>query len=129
MEINITFEANKKINANINGFVIKTDQPETVGGEGTAPNPFELFLASLGTCAGIFIKMFCDQRGISSEGIELKLNIDFNGGLASKVIYNIDIPKDFPEKYIDSLKAVVDACKVKKNIFAPPLFEIIAKYK
>jgi len=129
MEINITFEGNKKINANINGFVIKTDQPETVGGEGTAPNPFELFLASLGTCAGIFIKMFCDQRGISSEGIELKLNIDFNGGLASKVIYNIDIPKDFPEKYIDSLKAVVDACKVKKNIFAPPLFEIIAKYK
>ena len=51
----ITFPGNKKVDAEFNGFTIKTDQPVNQGGVGSAPTPFETFLASLGTCAGIYV--------------------------------------------------------------------------
>ncbi len=57
----VHFEGKKQVIAEVNGFTIKTDQHPRGGGEGTAPEPFTLFLASLATCAGIFVKGFCDQ--------------------------------------------------------------------
>ena len=50
MELTVTFPGGKKVNAEFKGFTIKTDQPQTNGGDGTAPSPFDLFLASIGTC-------------------------------------------------------------------------------
>jgi putative redox protein len=58
----ITFDGGKVITAHLNGHTIRTDQPVNGGGGNSAPAPFELFKASIGTCAGIYVKSFCDQR-------------------------------------------------------------------
>ncbi len=71
MEFEIYFDGGKKINAKIGDIIIKTDQSIHAGGEGSAPEPFTLFLASIGTCVGIYVKSFCDQRSISSENIKI----------------------------------------------------------
>ncbi|MCK5331318.1 MAG: osmotically inducible protein OsmC, partial [Candidatus Marinimicrobia bacterium] len=62
MDMKITFPGGKKINAEYNGQIIKTDQAVASGGNGSAPEPFDLFLASIGTCAGIYVLGFCQQR-------------------------------------------------------------------
>ena len=63
----ITFDGDKVITAHLNGHIIRTDKPAEYGGTNSAPAPFELFLASIGTCAGIYIKSFCDKRQISTD--------------------------------------------------------------
>ena len=65
MSIKVHFPGNKKVHAESNGFTIETDQPLKAGGDGTAPAPFELFLASLATCAGIYVKSFFDARSLA----------------------------------------------------------------
>ena len=97
----ITLDGGKVITAHINGHTLRTDQPVIAGGENSAPTPFELFLASIGTCAGIFVKMFCDQRGISTEGISIIQNSEFEKqtGLPTNICLDIKLPADFPEKY------------------------------
>jgi len=121
MEIKVTFDGNKKVNAQVGKHIVCTDQPLNAGGDDSAPSPFELFLASMATCAGIFVKGFCDNRGISTEGISITQNHEFDEkGLASKIDININLPKDFPEKYIDSVINVANLCKVKKQLLAVP---------
>jgi len=66
----ITFDGGKVITAHLNGHIIKTDQSVKSGGQNSAPAPYDLFLASIGTCAGIYVKSFCDQREIPSENIK-----------------------------------------------------------
>ena len=68
MEMKITFPGNLKVDAAYKGFTVETDQPMSGGGDGSAPAPFDLFLASLGTCAGIFMLAFMKQRGIDPAG-------------------------------------------------------------
>ncbi|MFP4369144.1 MAG: OsmC family protein [Candidatus Kapaibacterium sp.] len=124
--IKITFPGNKKVDAQMNGFVINTDQSPKVGGDGSAPEPFALFLASIGTCAGIYVKGFCDSRGISSEGIEIDQNLQYDTvkQKIGKITLDIKVPKDFPEKYYDALVRAADQCAVKKTIQDPPEFEV-----
>lgn len=128
MSIRIVFAGNKKINAELNGFTVYTDQPIQGGGEGTAPSPFELFLASLGTCAGIYVKGFCDSRGISAEGIEIEQNIMYDQmkGKIGKIVLDIKVPADFPEKYHEAVINAANYCAVKKLIQDPPEFEVKA---
>ena len=76
MEVHV--EGKKQVIANVNGFTIGTDQHPRGGGEGLAPEPFTLFLASLATCAGIFVKGFCDQRGIATDKIRLTQDQQFD---------------------------------------------------
>lgn len=121
MDIEVFFEGEKGVNARIRGHVVKTDQPEGGGGNDRAVTPFELFLASLATCAGIYVKGFCDQRGISAEGIQITQSHEFDmRGMVKKVDIHIEVPKDFPEKYVESLVAVANLCKVKQHLAAPP---------
>lgn len=122
----ITFGGNKKINASYNGFEIKTDQPVDSGGDGTAPAPFDLFLASLGTCAGIFAVGFLQGRGLSTEGFKINLDFDWDqdAHLIKKVGMRITLPKDFPEQYRAALIRSVELCTVKRHIANPPEFEI-----
>jgi len=126
MKIEISFAGNKKVNANVNGYVVKTDQPLKAGGDGTFPTPFELFLASFGTCAGIFIKTFCDQRKLPTDNIRLVQHIETDpvSHTISKIKIEIILPPDFPEKYKNAVINAADLCAVKKLIQNPPKFEI-----
>jgi putative redox protein len=124
----ITFEGGKVVTAHCRGHLIRTDQPENSGGKDAFPSPFELYLASIGTCAGIYVKSFCDNRNIPAENIRLaqKTEYDKESGLPVNIKIEIQLPPDFPEKYRDSLIHVAGLCKVKKSINLPPAFEITA---
>ena len=125
-DIEITFDGGKVITAHVNGKTIKTDQSVKHGGGGTAPEPFELFLASIGTCAGIYVKSFCDQRGINGEGIKIiqSVEIDPDKRVPSRFGLNIQLPADFPEKYRTAVINAAELCLVKKTISNSPQFEI-----
>jgi ribosomal protein S12 methylthiotransferase accessory factor len=122
----ITFDGGKVITAHTHGHSIRTDQPTDNGGGNTAPAPFDLFLASIGTCAGIYVKSFCDNRNIPAEGIKIIQSYvwDKETGLPLNIKLDIKLPADFPEKYKASLIHVAELCKVKKSIASPPVFEI-----
>lgn len=124
----ITFDGGKVVTAHSHGHVIKTDQPVTGGGTDSAPAPFELYLASIGTCAGIYVKSFCDNRKIPTEHIKLIQNTEYDkeSGLPIKLTIEIQLPADFPEKYKESVISVAELCKVKKSIAHPPVFKIIS---
>jgi len=123
----ITFDGDKVITAHSHGHLIRTDQPADNGGGNTAPAPYDLFLASIGTCAGIYIKGFCDNRNIPTEEIKIIQSHEWNQetGLPTNIRLDIKLPASFPEKYKPSLIHVADLCKVKKTLADPPKFEII----
>lgn len=114
----IYFDGKKKVNVDFNGFTIKTDQPVNAGGEGSAPTPFELFLASLGACAGIFVKGFCDQREIDTTNIKLLQHNQFDNSkhIMGKIDIEIQVPADFPEKYESALINTASLCTVKRHL-------------
>jgi ribosomal protein S12 methylthiotransferase accessory factor len=123
----ITFEGGKIVTAHNNGHSIRTDQPLDNKGTNTAPAPYDLFLASIGTCAGVYVKSFCDNRNIPADGIKIMQTLDWNRetGVPESIKLDIKVPAGFPEKYKASLIHVADLCLVKKTILNPPKFEII----
>ena len=122
----ITFDGGKVITAHTSNHSIRTDQPVKAGGENSAPSPFELFLAAIGTCAGIYIKSFCDQRNIPSEKIKIiqTMEYDLQTGLPTNITLDIQLPVDFPDKYEDAVISSAELCKVKKTIANPPVFKV-----
>ena len=126
-EMEITFPGGKKVNASFGGHVIKTDQSPMAGGDGSAPEPFLLFLASMGTCAGIYVLGFCQSRGLPTEGIKLlQRMVPDSSGRLGKVEIDIIVPDEFPEKYLDALVRSAEQCAVKKAIENPPKFAVKA---
>ncbi len=125
-EMIVTFPGGKRVNTRIGAHEIRTDQPVSGGGEDSAPSPFALFLAALGTCAGIFVAGFCQKRGLSTEGIQLRQRNHFDpeSGVLARVELDIEVPPEFPEKYRDALVRVADQCSVKRAIQAQPAFEV-----
>lgn len=125
--IEITFDGGKIVSAHSHGHIIKTDQPVISGGQNTAPSPFELFLASIGTCAGIYVKSFCDNRKIPTDNIKIIQTSEYDEetGLPANIKLDIKLPADFPEKYKEAVISVAELCKVKKTIAAQPVFEVI----
>jgi putative redox protein len=123
----ITFEGGKVVTAHTHGHSIRTDQPLDNGGGDTAPAPFELYLASIGTCAGIYVKSFCDNRKIPTDKIKIIQKTEFSEetGLPVSLTIDIQLPADFPEKYKASVISVAELCKVKKSIANPPVFKTI----
>ena len=128
MELEVYFEENLKVNAKFNGNIIKTDQPTRGGGDGTAPSPFDMFLASIGTCAGIYVKGFCSSRNIDTKDIKIIQRHTFNPTtrLIDKIELEAKLPSDFPEKYKPAILQAMDLCAVKKHLNNPPSFETIA---
>jgi len=128
MKMEVFFEDGKKVNARYNGIVIKTDQPVEAGGDGSAPAPFDLFLASIGTCAGIYVKSFCTQRGIPTEDIRIvqSMEYDFEKALIGKIKLELELPDSFPVKYKDAVIKVANLCAVKKHLLNPPEIEVKA---
>ncbi len=125
--LTITLDGGKIITAHLKGHDIKTDQPEAGGGTNSAPAPFDLFLASIGTCAGIYVKSFCDQRSIPTDKIKIIQSIDYDmqKHLPSKIKLDIQLPADFPEKYRNAVISAADLCAVKRAIADPPVFEVV----
>ncbi|KAF0184011.1 MAG: hypothetical protein FD164_608 [Nitrospirae bacterium] len=125
----ISFPGGKKVNAEFSGMIVQTDQPARYGGEGSAPSPFEYFLASIGTCAGIFVLSFCQERKIPTEGMSILQRVEYTPNEAGKpvmdrIILEIHVPAHFPEKYHNAVIKVADQCAVKKAIMNPPKFEV-----
>jgi ribosomal protein S12 methylthiotransferase accessory factor len=118
-----------KVNANYKGFQIKADQPESAGGENSAPSPLDLFLASIGTCAGFFVASFCKERNILTDQIELNLEFIRNPQthLVEKITINIKLPPEFPEKYKKAVALAAEQCTVKRTISAGLQFEVGVK--
>jgi putative redox protein len=127
MDLTITFPGGLRVDAQSGPFTISTDQPVKAGGEASAPTPFVLFLASLGTCAGIYVLGFCKQRGLPTDGIRLVERLDASTtspGMIGKVTLEIQVPSSFPEKYHEALIRVAEQCTVKKHLETPPAFEV-----
>ncbi|MBT3251987.1 MAG: osmotically inducible protein OsmC [Candidatus Marinimicrobia bacterium] len=126
----IYFPGGKKVYADFNGFTHKTDQPVISGGDESSPAPFDMFLASLGTCAGIYVLGFCQQRNIDTEGIEIAQSHKFNPAtkLIEEVNIEIKLPAVFPRKYSDALTRVAQMCAVKKHLENPPGFQVTTKF-
>jgi ribosomal protein S12 methylthiotransferase accessory factor len=124
----ITFGGGLKVDAEYKGFTIRTDQPTSAGGEGSAPEPFSLLLASIGTCAGIYVLSFCQSRDIPTAGIRLTQRFERDEKTKRITTASIDIhlPADFPEKYRGAVVRAADQCAVKKLIIDPPTFVITA---
>lgn len=128
MEMIIDFPGGKRVDAHFGPYTIQTDQPPQVGGAGSAPTPFATFLSSIGTCAGIYVLGFCQQRGIPTDGIKIvqRMEVDRVTGMTTKVYLDIQLPPGFPEKYKDAVIRSADQCAVKKHLAHPPAFEIKA---
>ena len=125
----ILFPGEKKVDAVYKGFTIKTDQSKYSGGEETAPQPFDLFLASIGTCTGIYVVYFCQKRNISLENIEMILKKERNKEtkMIEKISIEINLPREFPDKYKKALIKSAEKCAVTKHLYNPPKFNIYAK--
>ena len=126
MEMTVEFPGGKKVDALWNGFTISTDQSEKSGGDGSAPEPYALFLASIGTCAGIYVKSFCDSRNISTEGMKLtqRMHYDPVQNRMTTIELEIKLPEDFPEHYKGAIQRAASFCAVKKTIENPPAFVV-----
>jgi len=131
MDMKISFTGNKKVEADYKGFTIKTDQPRDEGGEESAPEPFSLFLASIGTCTGIYVLSFCQSRNIPTDEIVLLLQIDENKELhmINTITIEIKVPKDFPDDYKKALVKTAQLCTVKKHLDNPPKIDILVTKK
>lgn len=125
----ITLPGGLKVNAEYHGFTHRTDQPEKQGGEGTAPSPFDLFLVSIGTCAGYYMAQFCNTRGIDTTGLSLDQSLEYNvkTKLIEKININVTLPDGFPEKYRSAILKAAASCTVKRHLENPPEIEVIHK--
>ncbi|UCE21080.1 MAG: OsmC family protein [Candidatus Aminicenantes bacterium] len=128
-EIRVSFPGGLRVDAEYKGRVIETDQPVYQGGEGTAPAPFDLFLASIATCSGYYVLAFCQKRSIPVEKASVVMKTERNpeSKMIERISIEILLPPEFPEKYKNAVLKAVDTCSVKAHIMNPPEFELSAK--
>lgn len=129
MDIEICFPGGKKVDAIYKGFTIKTDQPEHEGGDGTAPEPFSLFLTSIGTCTGIYVLNFCQKRNIPTDGLKMILRTEKNKEthMINKISMEIHLPKDFPDNHKNAILKTAGLCAVTKHLEKLPTIDISLK--
>ena len=128
MEMIIDFPGGARVDAHFGPYTVMTDQPSK-GMPGSAPTPFDIFLASLGTCAGIYVLGFCRQRGLPPEGIRIvqRSLSDPGSGMVNEVELEIQVPPTFPKEYYDALVRTASLCKVKMHLENPPHFSVFTK--
>jgi len=125
-DIEVTFPGGKRVDARVGAHVVRTDQPVEAGGGGTAIAPFDLFLASIAACAGIYVLGFCQARGLSTDGLALSQRVDVDPAtkLPSRIHLDLHLPPSFPDRYRAAIVRAAEGCKVKKTIAAGPAFEV-----
>ena len=123
----MTFPGGVRVDAHFKGFDVPTDQPEKNGGDNTAPAPLDLFLASLGTCAGFFALRFCQQRNLPTDGLSMSLTTERNPDTKrlERIEISMTLPEGFPEKYRGAILRATDQCAVKKAMVDPPEIEVL----
>jgi ribosomal protein S12 methylthiotransferase accessory factor len=126
MRIDVSFLGEKRVDARVGSFVVSTDQPVALGGAESAPAPYDLFLASLATCAGIYALGFCQARQLDTQGLGVSVDATLDGpaGIATKFEVALTLPIGFPEKYRTAIVNAIQHCKVHKTIAAQPPIEV-----
>jgi putative redox protein len=124
--IEVSFPGGKRVDAKVGEIVVRTDQSVEHGGDGTAPEPFQLFLASIATCAGVYALQFCQSRELPTEGLSLTMTCDLSpqSKTYTKIAIELRLPAGFPERYEAAILRAMDLCAVKKHIMNAPAFEI-----
>jgi len=127
MEMQIKYAGGKRVDAVWMGRTISTDQSQENGGDGSAPEPYAMFLASIGTCAGIYVLEFCRARNLPTDDISLVQHLEFHPVThkLESVRIEIRLPAEFPEKYRKAVQRAADLCAVKRAILDPPRFEVV----
>ncbi len=125
--IQVSFPGGKRVDAGVGRFTVSTDQPAELGGTDCAPAPYNLFLASIATCAGIYVLGFFQARGLPTEGLALVQHheVDPVSKLVNRVRLELTLPPDFPAQYRPAIVRAAENCKVKKTIAAAPSFEVV----
>jgi ribosomal protein S12 methylthiotransferase accessory factor len=129
MELNIRFPGGLAVDAELDGHTVRTDQPEAAGGGGAAPSPFDLFLASIGTCAGYYALRFCQARGLATEDLTLRVQAERDPAVkrVTRVSIELQLPPDFPPRYREAIVRATDQCSVKKHLLDPPEIDVTAR--
>jgi putative redox protein len=129
MDMMVDFPGGDRVDAHFGPYTVMTDQPNGNGEPGSAPTPFSLFMASIATCAGIYVLGFCKQRNLPVEGIRIIQRSHRNpmNGMVDNVDLVIQTPPGFPEKYLPSLVRSAELCAVKKHLENPPAFNVVTQ--
>jgi putative redox protein len=123
MDMTITLAGDARVEVQAGPHTIRTDQPPA----STAPTPFTLFLASIGSCAGFYMQAFCRARGIRPDGIRLRQHHQTTpAGVVERVELTVELPDDFPEQYRTAVIKSAETCTVKKHLEHPPAIQIEA---
>ncbi len=125
-DITLSFPGGKRVDAHYDGQTVRTDQSIKNGGEGSGPEPFDLFFVSMATCVGIYVLEFCATRHLNTEGLAVHLLSTLNAEEKrySEISIDITLPAEFPEKYRSAIWRSANLCTVKKHILTPPKFNI-----
>lgn len=126
MEIKVNFLDNLRLEAKFDDFTITSDQPIRYKGDGSAPSPFDYFLASSALCAAYFIKVYCKARDISTENIRLSQNniVDPEDRYNQIFQIQVELPDDISAKDREGILRSIDRCTVKKVVQTGPEFKI-----
>jgi ribosomal protein S12 methylthiotransferase accessory factor len=126
MEINVNFLDNLRLEAKFDDFTVIADQPIRYKGDGSAPSPFDYFLASSALCAAYFIKVYCKARDISTENIRLSQNniVDPEDRYNQIFQIQVELPDDISDKDREGILRSIDRCTVKKVVQTGPEFKI-----
>ncbi|PRB81361.1 OsmC domain/YcaO domain-containing protein [Pseudomonas sp. MYb185] len=126
MEIKVNFLDNLRLEAKFDDFTVISDQPIRYKGEGSAPGPFDYFLASSAMCAAYFVKVYCNARNIPTENIRLSQNNIVDPEDRYKQIFKIqvELPEDISDKDRQGILRSIDRCTVKKVVQTGPEFQI-----
>jgi putative redox protein len=117
MEIQIKFDETGRIIPFMNGSEITMNE-----------SPFLIFLATAGMCSAVFVRSFMQQRGLPFQevGITQKMNYNRMTNMVGDIDMVVDLPANFPEKYVGAIKNVIAQCPVKRHLVEPPTFNVIA---
>lgn len=128
MEIKVNFLDNLRLEAKFDDFTVIADQPIRYQGDGSAPGPFDYFLASSALCAAYFVRLYCLARNIPTEQIRLSQNniVDPENRYQQTLKIQVELPEHLSEKDRAGILRSIERCTVKKAIQASPVFEIEA---
>ncbi|WP_258808358.1 OsmC domain/YcaO domain-containing protein [Pseudidiomarina sp. CB1] len=126
MEIKVNFLDNLRLEAKFDDFTVVTDQPIRYKGDGSAPSPFDYFLASSAMCAAYFVKVYCLSRDIPTENIRLSQNniVDPENRYNQIFKIQVELPEDISDKDRQGILRSIDRCTVKKVVQTGPEFQI-----